>query len=189
MKSLLIVTRDGKQSEYRRKKLDGLEKKIHRLYYDDRLTQHKIAKRFGVGEATLSRFFQQQGWTSRFERRGLPKRKFESDDERREASIERRQETQRRLRELRISIFGTKCDICDIETKGERRKLAIHRKDGSEHHKEVLWRKGLYDDDKIAVGKYTLVFKDTVQEKKAEPEKLMPDFLDSTIKVPKKRGD
>ncbi|MEE9523286.1 MAG: FHA domain-containing protein, partial [Thermodesulfovibrionales bacterium] len=53
----------------------------------------------------------------------------------------------------------------------------------------VLWRKGLYDDDKIAVGKYTLVFKDTVQGKKAEPEKLMPDFLDSTIKVPKKRWD
>ena len=141
MKPMLIVTRDGKQSVYRRKKLDGLEKEIHRLYYDDRLTQRKIAKHFGVGEATLSRFFQHQGWTSRFERRGLPKRKFESDDERCEASIERRQETQRRLRELRISIFGTKCDICDIETKGEKRKLAIHRKDGSEHHKEALWRK------------------------------------------------
>jgi pSer/pThr/pTyr-binding forkhead associated (FHA) protein len=53
----------------------------------------------------------------------------------------------------------------------------------------VLWRKGLYDDDKIVVGKYTLVFKDTVKEKKSEPEKLMPEFLDSTIKVPKKRGD
>jgi pSer/pThr/pTyr-binding forkhead associated (FHA) protein len=53
----------------------------------------------------------------------------------------------------------------------------------------VMWRKGLYDDDRIVVGKYTLVFKDTVQEKKPEPEKLMPEFLDSTIKVPKKRGD
>ncbi len=146
MKPLLIVSRDGKQSEYRRKKLDGLEKEIHRLYYDDGLTQRKIAKRFSVGEATLSRFFQQQGWTSRFKRRGLPKRKFESDDERREASIERRRETQRRLRELRISIFGTKCDICEIETKGEKRKLAIHRKDGSEHHKEALWRKGFLCD-------------------------------------------
>ena len=151
MKPLLIVTRDGKQSECRRKKLDGLEKEIHRLYYDDRLTQRKIAKRFSVGEATLSRFFQQQGWTSRFERRGLPKRKFESDDERREASIERRRETQRRLRELRISIFGTKCDICEVETRGERRTLAIHRKDGTEHEREALWRKeflnNLINDD------------------------------------------
>ncbi|MHA1963660.1 MAG: hypothetical protein ACXACG_10240 [Candidatus Thorarchaeota archaeon] len=118
-----------------------MKQEIYRLYYEDKLTQREIANRYGVGEATLSRFFYQQGWTSRFERRGIPKRKFENDEQRKEASKERRRKTQRRLRELRMSIFGTKCDICDIETKGERRKLAIHRIDGSEHHREALWRK------------------------------------------------
>ncbi len=133
--------RNSPRSYEVRRKLDGLEKEIHRLYYDEKWTQREIAERFGVGEATLSRLFEQQGWTSRFERRGIPKRKFENDDERLAASKERRRETQRRIRELRVSIFGTKCDICDVETKEERRKLAIHRKDGSEHGRNVLWTK------------------------------------------------
>lgn len=52
----------------------------------------------------------------------------------------------------------------------------------------ILWRKGLNDDDEIMVGKYTLIFKDAVQEKKNISEKLMPEFLDSTIKVSRKKS-
>ena len=124
-----------------KRKLDGFEKEIHRLYFDEKLTQRVIAKLFGVGEATLSRLFERQNWTSRFERRGIQKRKFETDKERRAASRERRRETQKRIRELRESIFGTKCEICGTDTKVSNKVLCIHKKDGTEHAADALWRK------------------------------------------------
>ncbi len=53
----------------------------------------------------------------------------------------------------------------------------------------ILWRKGLSDGDEIALGKYTLVFRDEYKEKTGRNVKLAPDFMDSTIKVPKKRSE
>jgi len=125
---------------YCKRKLDGFEKEIHRLYFDEELTQRVIAELFGVGEATLSRLFERQNWTARFERRGIKKRKFETDDERRTASKERRRETQKKLRELRESIFGTTCEICGIDAKIMKKILCIHRIDGEEHAEDALWR-------------------------------------------------
>jgi hypothetical protein len=123
-----------------RRKLDGLKKEIHRLYYEKGLTQLEIAKRFGVAETTMGRLFKRQGWLSRVDRRGVRMRVFENDEERKEARKEHRRVTQRKIRELRKSIFGTKCEICDIDTKEEKRTLAIHRKDGTEHDQNALWR-------------------------------------------------
>ena len=51
----------------------------------------------------------------------------------------------------------------------------------------VGWRSGLNDDDRISVGKYSLVFKETAKGKTKKSQKLMPEFMDSTIKVSKKR--
>ncbi|UCG77883.1 MAG: FHA domain-containing protein [Nitrospirota bacterium] len=50
----------------------------------------------------------------------------------------------------------------------------------------VNWRSGLNNNDKIGVGKYTLVFKETEKGEKKEPKKLMPEFMDETIRVKKK---
>lgn len=50
----------------------------------------------------------------------------------------------------------------------------------------VTWRSGLNDNDEITIGKYTLVFKETAKGKKKKSEKLIPEFIDSTIKLPKK---
>ena len=46
----------------------------------------------------------------------------------------------------------------------------------------VSWRTGLNDNDKIAVGKYILIFKEKSKEKKGKSQKIMPEFLQTTIK-------
>lgn len=122
-------------SNLRRRKLDELEDEIYDLYYNQGKTQRVIAMKYGVGEATLSRFFQKNGWISRNPRRGLRKRVFENDEEREEARKQRRKDTQRRIRELRTEIFGTECELC-----GNERTLAIHKKNGEEHERDALWR-------------------------------------------------
>ncbi len=51
----------------------------------------------------------------------------------------------------------------------------------------VGWRSGLNDDDKITVGKYMLLFKESEKGTNKKEQQLMPEFMDSTIKVSKKR--
>ena len=46
----------------------------------------------------------------------------------------------------------------------------------------VSWKTGLNDNDKIAVGKYILIFKEKSKEKKGKSQKIMPEFLQTTIK-------
>ncbi len=122
------------------RKLDGLKNEIHSLYYEKGMTQREIARRFGVGEATVSRLFQENEWVSRNERRGVQMRVFENEEERKEARREHRRVTQRRIRELRNSLFGSDCEICGLDTKENKRVLCIHRKDGMEHRINALWR-------------------------------------------------
>lgn len=122
------------------RRLDGLKNEIHSLYYEKGMTQREIARRFGVGEATVSRLFQENEWVSRNERRGVQMRVFENEEERKEARREHRRVTQRRIRELRNSLFGSDCEICGLDTKENKRVLCIHRKDGMEHRINALWR-------------------------------------------------
>ncbi len=46
----------------------------------------------------------------------------------------------------------------------------------------VNWRSGLNDNDKITIGKYTLIFKEKAKGKKDKPQKIVPEFMDATVK-------
>ncbi|MCK4567012.1 MAG: hypothetical protein KAU48_06860, partial [Candidatus Thorarchaeota archaeon] len=73
--------------------------------------------------------FRDQGWKSRGQT------KYQNENERELARKENRKNTQMKVVELRENLFGIKCQICT-----EERKLAIHRKDGSKHNPDDLWR-------------------------------------------------
>lgn len=101
---------------------------VYRLYFIDKLTQEEVAKRLGVSKPIIRRVFRQNAWQVR-------QRGFDNDIDRKKAAKERRKRTQIRVQKLRKELFGEECNIC-----GQKRKLAIHRKDGSYHHKDALWR-------------------------------------------------
>ncbi len=52
--------------------------------------------------------------------------------------------------------------------------------------KKIAWREGLNNNDRIAIGKYTLIFAEDKTAKRKKGEKIIPVMLDSTIPVPKK---
>ncbi len=101
---------------------------VYKLYFIDNLTQEEVANRLGVSKPIIRRIFRQNTWSVR-------QTGFENDFERKKAVNERRQRTQIRVKELRNMLFGTECSICS-----QKRKLAIHRKDGTNHPKDTLWR-------------------------------------------------
>ncbi len=49
------------------------------------------------------------------------------------------EETRESINELRKSLFGEVCSLCDDSTE---RRLVIHRKDGRSHSSSVLWSRG-----------------------------------------------
>ncbi len=104
------------------------EKEIHRLYFEENLTQEEIANRLGISRRTLWKLFRDNKWKIR-------SRKIH--ESRAAASLARGNRFRKRVKELRAQLFGSICSIC-----GRDRKLAIHRKDGEDHGKDVLWRAG-----------------------------------------------
>ena len=104
------------------------EKEIHRLYFEENLTQEETANRLGISRRTLWKLFRDNKWKIR-------SRKIH--ESRAVASLTRGNRFRKRVKELRAQHFGSRCSIC-----GRDRKLAIHRKDGEEHGKDVLWRAG-----------------------------------------------
>jgi AraC-like DNA-binding protein len=101
---------------------------IRKLYFDDGMPMREVAERIGSSEGVIRRVFRDQGWTSR-------KRTFDSEEERTQARIEHASKTAQKIKDRREKLFGTKCYLC-----GEKRMLAIHRKDGTEHNRHLLWR-------------------------------------------------
>ncbi len=110
-----------------RDKLDNRE--IHRLHFDERLTQKEIGERLSVCEHTISRIFRDEGWTP------WGQIKYFGEKERELAKKESKEKVQMKIVALRKHLFGTSCQICT-----EARKIAIHRKDGSRHNPDDLWR-------------------------------------------------
>ncbi|MFW9888737.1 MAG: hypothetical protein ACFFER_11165, partial [Candidatus Thorarchaeota archaeon] len=108
-------------------------KGIHRLYFEEGLTMKEVAERIGTSTGIVSRIFKKYGWVGRI-------RSFDSDDERISAKKENASRTSQKIKDLRDKIFGTECRLC-----GENRKLAIHRKDGTEHDRHFLWRIGFLE--------------------------------------------
>lgn len=113
-----------------------LAKEVYRLYFDEGLSQSHVGDRLGYSVSVIRRIFRENGWTVRISiGAGTRRRYFKTDEERRLAKHETTLRSRHRIIELRETIFGTKCRIC-----GEERKLAIHRKDGTEHDEHSLWR-------------------------------------------------
>ena len=52
---------------------------------------------------------------------------------------------------------------------------------------KIEWRTGLNNNDKITVGKYTLVFLEQKKGRGKKTQPFMPDFIDSTVKFSKKK--
>lgn len=123
--------------EARSRKIEDIEDDISRLYFEEKHTQKEVAKELNLSKDTVLRVFQEMDWESRAPRRGVTMRKFESEEERVEAKREHRRATYERIKELREDIFGSKCEICSVDS--ESRKHFIHKKDGSEHDDINLW--------------------------------------------------
>ena len=104
-------------------------KEVHRLHFEEKLSRKEVAEKLDVSERTISRIFRDQGWEAHGQT------KYQNENERELARRENRKNTQMKVIELREKLFGTKCQICT-----EERKIAVHRKDGSEHNPNDLWR-------------------------------------------------
>jgi DNA-directed RNA polymerase specialized sigma subunit len=115
----------------------ALAKEVHRLYFEEGLSQEQVAERLGYQSASpIRRIFKENSWQVRLSiGAGTRKRSFKSEEERNLAKLESSERTHRKIVELREELFGTQCRVC-----GEERKLAIHRKDGAEHDENALWR-------------------------------------------------
>ncbi|MGY5874216.1 MAG: helix-turn-helix domain-containing protein [Candidatus Thorarchaeota archaeon] len=107
-----------------------------RKLYEKGLTHKEIAKELGVSRASVGNYL--RGLEVRTRRR---KSKYKSDEERAIAKKERSRNQLEKVKAKRDDLFGTKCRICGIE-RGEKRKIAVHRKDFTEHEDNALWRLG-----------------------------------------------
>lgn len=112
---------------------------VRRLYFDKGLSQLEVAKQLGFKtENPIRRIFREQGWKPRKDRTGITMRIFKDDKERQLARKESRLSITKTIHELRKNLLGTECKICKIHK--EKRTFVGHRKDGTEHDKELLWR-------------------------------------------------
>ncbi|MDF1537463.1 MAG: hypothetical protein P1Q69_00980 [Candidatus Thorarchaeota archaeon] len=129
---------------------------VYSLFFDEKWTMEEISEQLDCSPRTIGRIFKEEGWD--------PKRELDPDvvfrlyyDEKmslneigqyfgfkthhpirrvlRKMGWEPREFDGLSIDELRESIFGTSCNICDFE------KELIHKKDGKPHHRSLLWTK------------------------------------------------
>ncbi|MBN2230935.1 MAG: sigma-70 region 4 domain-containing protein, partial [Candidatus Thorarchaeota archaeon] len=105
--------------------------KVFSLYYEEGLTKEEVAEELNASDSTIRRIFREMGWPSKI-------RKFETDSKRKVANEEKKKEIARRTIELREKLFGVNCKICGVSK--EEKTLIVHRKDGTEHERDILWR-------------------------------------------------
>jgi len=129
-------TRNQGRSRVGRWGMEIDHEEVHRMYFDEKLSQMEVARRLGLAsDSPIKRIFREAGWKPRVNR---TPRFFETEDERELAVTEKKEAHNLRIQELRESLFGSECRICGFTR--EERIIAIHRKDGSEHEEEVLRR-------------------------------------------------
>ena len=102
-----------------------------RHYVREGVTHEEIARRLGVARATVGRHVRE-----RVENGG--RRRYETDGEREEARKENAKRFYQNVSELRDTLFGRECRVCGVSK--DRRNLAVHRKDGTEHEEDSLRR-------------------------------------------------
>jgi transposase-like protein len=104
---------------------------VYRLYFDEGLTQRAIADKLGHNSDNfIRRVFREHGWESR-------KTRFENEEDRVHSRKERAGIYNRKINDMRNRLFGIECRICGVRKENGRR-IAIHRKDGTSHDRNVL---------------------------------------------------
>ena len=102
-----------------------------RKLHEKGFTHKEIAKKLGISRRTVDNYLKDLGVESR-------RKIYKSDQERRNARKRRSKQQLEKVKAKRDELFGKKCNICGIQ-RGEKRKIAIHRKDFTEHTESALW--------------------------------------------------
>lgn len=120
---------------------DDLERIVYDLYYNQNLSQRRIANILGYKSISpIQRIFRENNWEVRSITGSRAKHRiFTNDEERRAAVKEHGEKTRKKIVDLRERLFGTKCKICGV-SKEDEKTIAIHRKDGALHDYSELWR-------------------------------------------------
>jgi DNA-binding XRE family transcriptional regulator len=105
--------------------------KVYNLYNEKGLTKEEVAEELNASESSIRKIFREMGWPSKI-------RKFDTKAKRKAAKKESKRETARKTVALREKLFGINCKICGASK--NKKTLVIHRKDGSEHDKDILWK-------------------------------------------------
>ncbi|MFW9889942.1 MAG: helix-turn-helix domain-containing protein [Candidatus Thorarchaeota archaeon] len=100
-----------------------------RKLYEKGLTHREIAEKLGVARTTIGSYLRNLG---------IRRRKFQSDAERQRAKREQARRQSKKVKDLRDKLFGKECKVCRADRK--KRKLAIHKKDFTEHEMNALWK-------------------------------------------------
>ncbi|MFQ5832919.1 MAG: helix-turn-helix domain-containing protein [Candidatus Thorarchaeota archaeon] len=100
-----------------------------RKLYEQGLTHKEIAGKLGVARTTIGSYLRGLG---------IQKRKFNSDAERQQERKEQARRQRKKVQDLRDKLFGRECKVCGVDR--STRKLAIHKKDFSEHELNALWK-------------------------------------------------
>jgi len=93
---------------------------IRKLYFDEHLSLAEVGRSLDETAYTIKKVFRKMGWTPR-------RQALDTVEERKENLKESEKRYQSKIREVRVELFGTECEIC-----GEEREI-IHRKDGKRH--------------------------------------------------------
>ncbi|MHA2022491.1 MAG: helix-turn-helix domain-containing protein [Candidatus Thorarchaeota archaeon] len=107
---------------------------VFKLYFEEGMSQQQIATRYGFKSSQpIRRIFNENGWKPLL-------RRYLSEEEYKQLQKARRRKKAQRLKDLRFKLFGNTCKLCGVTSK--QRKLFVHKKDGTSHDKEALWRVG-----------------------------------------------
>ncbi len=136
---------ESRPARPRREEVDSDD--VYKLYFQEGMSQEEVAETLGLSSTSpIQRVFKENEWEFRGRWGHGPtydRRRFSSEEERKNASKERSEKRQQELKGMRKQLFGTECTLCG--TSNEERTIAIHRKDFTEHKQNKLWLKGELD--------------------------------------------
>jgi len=136
--SLSTVYRRFKEYDIKPRRIESRDEidsqRIHHLHFEKGLTFSEIGEKMGISRRTITRIFNDQQWKAEGQFA------YPSEEERALAAKERAKKFRLKIQEKRDSLFGTVCRCCGVDKTEFNISLPIHRKDGTEHEKDALWR-------------------------------------------------
>ena len=136
--SLSTVYRRFKEYDIKARRIESRDEidsqKIHHLHFEKGLTFSEIGEKMGISIRTITRIFNDHNWEAEGQFVYL------SEEEKKKATKERAEKFRLKIQEKRDSLFGTVCRCCGVDKTESNISLPIHRKDGTEHEKDSLWK-------------------------------------------------